>query len=60
MNKWKLFWDAVTVVAGIGMIWGTWQYAEYLGWGKALLMAVACGVFGLMAMNMIYPFWFRD
>jgi len=60
MNIWKLFWDAVTILAGIGIILGTMWYAQYLGWGKALLMSVGAGIMGYMALNMLYPLWFRD
>jgi hypothetical protein len=57
----RLAWDAVTVLAIAGIIWGVLEYAGALGWPKALAMGVIMVLAGYLGLQVIYPLWFgRD
>ena len=56
----RLMWDLVTVLAAIGLIYGTFEYIEYAGAWKALVMVPAMMVLGWMAVNLLYPMWFPN
>jgi len=45
----KIFWALVPYIAGVGIIYGTWEYAQYYGWWKSIAVSVLMGAIGWMA-----------
>ena len=56
----KLWWDLVTVAALAGVVYSTIEYVEYAGPWKALLMVPLMILAGYLAVEVLYPLWFRD
>lgn len=53
-------WDAVTIIAVGGIIYGSFEFIEYNGPWKALVYIPLMLVLGWMAVQILYPMWFRD
>ena len=53
-----MLWDIVTVIAVIGMAYGAWEIIAIKGWGLGFPMALLCAIFGLIAVELVYPMWF--
>jgi len=56
----RLFWDFVTVAAIGGIIYSSIEFIQFAGPWKALVYIPLMLVLGWLAINMIYPLWFRD
>jgi len=56
----KLWWNFVLVAAVAGIIYGSIEYIQYAGPWKALVMIPLMLVLGYLAVQVVYPLWFRD
>jgi len=55
----KLFWDAVFLIAIIGIGYGAWGIIEAKGWGIGLPVVVLTVILGVLSMEILGPMWFR-
>jgi len=56
----KLIWDFVTVAAIGGIVWGGFQYYEFAGPWKSLVMIPLMLALGWLMIATLYPLWFSD
>jgi len=56
----RLWWDAVAIVAAAGAIYSAIEYVEYAGPWKALVMVPLMLVLGYLAVEVLYPLWFKE
>ena len=54
----RALWDLVTVIAVIGLAYGTWGMIAAKGWGLGFPLALLSAIFGLIALELLYPLWF--
>jgi hypothetical protein len=53
-----LLWDFVMVLAVGGIAFGVFDYAQSMGWPKALVMGTIMLAAGWLGGAVIYPLWF--
>ena len=56
----KLWWNLVMVAAVAGIICGSIEMIEYWGVWKALMAIPLMGVLGYLAVEVLYPLWFKE
>ena len=56
----RLWWDFVALIGFAGIIYGAIEYIEAAGAWKALVMIPLMLVLGYMAVEILYPLWFRE
>jgi len=56
----KLWWDFVAVIAAAGLIYGIIEYVEVAGVWRSMVMVPMMLVLGFLAVEIVYPLWFRD